>query len=229
MAILCFSTVEIMANLLLPSIFNSLAFFFILQSGDVFSAEKLPTRTAEHIVEQTCSACHGKDGNTDVSNFPRLAGQIAEYTAKQLHDYKYGGRPNPVMTPIAMSLNAQEREALSQYFEKQTLIPAYSNRPQKTLLGQKIFRGGVKERNVPACMSCHGPEGKGLKPLYPRIWGQNQGYVIEQFRILQMIDDPNLIMDDIAARLKKEEIESLAEFLAALRPTSSLVTNHNVQ
>ena len=35
-----------------------------------------------------CIACHGTDGNSLVSQFPKLAGQHAEYLAKQLHDFK---------------------------------------------------------------------------------------------------------------------------------------------
>ncbi len=212
---------------------SELLFFFMLKAKAAIPAEN-QRRTATQIVKQTCMACHGEDGNTDVSAFPRLAGQIAEYTAKQLHDYKHGGRPNPVMTPIATALSADEMQALGHYFEKQTLRPARTHDAEQALLGQKIFRGGIRERGVPACMSCHGPQGKGLKPLYPRVWGQNQGYVIEQFRILKMINDPNLIMDDIAARLKKGEIEALAEFLAGLRPgvtltnAQNLVTNHKI-
>jgi cytochrome c553 len=66
---------------------------------------------------QPCQACHGKDGNATVDpQYPRLAGQYADYLAKSLRDYKTGARKNAVMAGFANTLSDQDIEDLSAYY-----------------------------------------------------------------------------------------------------------------
>ncbi|MEY3107112.1 MAG: Cytochrome c4, partial [Pseudomonadota bacterium] len=51
----------------------------------------------EKIVTGVCAACHGVDGNSLVSMYPKLAGQHPEYITKQLTNFKVGDRRNPIM------------------------------------------------------------------------------------------------------------------------------------
>ena len=67
----------------------------------------------------TCAACHGADGNSTVAEFPRLAGQHADYIVKALRDYKSGARKDPVMAGFAAPLTDQDREDLAVYFASQ--------------------------------------------------------------------------------------------------------------
>ncbi len=66
-----------------------------------------------------CAACHGADGNSTNPAFPILAGQYQDYLMRALEDYKSGKRNNPIMTGIAASLSAQDREDLAAYFASQ--------------------------------------------------------------------------------------------------------------
>ncbi|HQR52990.1 MAG TPA: cytochrome c [Burkholderiales bacterium] len=66
-----------------------------------------------------CAACHGADGNSAAPDFPRLAGQQADYLAKALRDYKTGARKNAIMAPQAANLSAQDIADLAAYFSAQ--------------------------------------------------------------------------------------------------------------
>jgi cytochrome c553 len=66
---------------------------------------------------QMCAACHGPDGNTPMTpEFPKLAGQPADYLEKALRDYKKGARKNPMMMPMAQGLSKQDIKDLAAYF-----------------------------------------------------------------------------------------------------------------
>src|SRR5947208_1764328 len=70
---------------------------------------------------QPCAACHGADGQTTLDGqYPRIAGQYADYLAKTLHDYKSGARKNPVMAGFANTLSDQDIDDLAAYFSAQS-------------------------------------------------------------------------------------------------------------
>ena len=69
---------------------------------------------------QPCAACHGADGNKTLDQqYPRIAGQYADYLAKALKDYRSGARKNAVMAGFATTLSDQDVEDLSAYFASQ--------------------------------------------------------------------------------------------------------------
>ena len=68
---------------------------------------------------EVCAACHGADGNSATADFPRIAGQHADYLAKSIRDYKTGARKDPVMSGFANPLTPAEIENLSAYFAAQ--------------------------------------------------------------------------------------------------------------
>ena len=70
--------------------------------------------------QEVCAACHGPEGNSATADFPRLAGQYADYLAKALRDYKSGARKNPIMAGFAGPLAAQEIENLSAFYAAQS-------------------------------------------------------------------------------------------------------------
>jgi cytochrome c553 len=67
-----------------------------------------------------CAACHGADGNSATPDFPKLAGQNADYMVKALSDYKSGARKNPIMGGQVANLSKQDMEDLAAYFSSQT-------------------------------------------------------------------------------------------------------------
>ena len=63
-----------------------------------------------------CAACHSPNGAGLPSQYPRLAGQHADYTEAQLVAFRGGTRKNSVqMTDVAAKLNDKEIKAVSDY------------------------------------------------------------------------------------------------------------------
>jgi cytochrome c553 len=180
---------------------------------------------AQNIVTQVCAACHGADGNSMQPANPTLAGQYAEYTLKQLtnfkpHDAKPADRANPIMAGMVATLSADDMRNLAAYFEIQKRKPRAARDPQLVKLGQAIYRGGIASRGVAACTACHGPNGSGLPALFPRLAGQYVEYTIAQlkaFRVGERSNDPNRMMRALAEKLSDREIAALAEYIAGLR------------
>ena len=65
----------------------------------------------------TCAACHGPDGNTPLTpDYPKLAGQPADYLAKALRDYQSGARKNPLMSQMAQPLTKTDIKNVAAYY-----------------------------------------------------------------------------------------------------------------
>ena len=65
-----------------------------------------------------CAGCHGPAGAGMPSQYPRLAGQFAEYTAAQLKAFREGARandPNGMMRGVAARLSEREIRAVAEY------------------------------------------------------------------------------------------------------------------
>lgn len=179
-------------------------------------------------VAQTCAACHGLDGNATSTQFPKLAGQHADYIIKQLHDYrvakgaKHPARVNAIMNGIAATLTDEQIRDVALYYSRQTFKPGVALADQKTLkLGASIWMAGIPDRSVPACAACHGPAGEGIPSRYPRIGGQWQGYLeaqLQMFRNDSRTNSPE--MHDIASRMTDRQIAAVADYAAGLRAIS---------
>ena len=181
-------------------------------------------------VAQTCAACHGVDGNATSTEFPKLAGQHADYLVKQLHDYriakgaKHPARVNAIMNGMAATLTDTQIRDVALYYSRQTFKPGVAFADKKELkLGQAIWMAGIPDRAVPACVSCHGPGGAGMPSRYPRIGGQWLGYLeteLQMFRNDRRTNSPE--MHDIASRMTDKQITAVAEYAAGLRAPSEL-------
>lgn len=173
---------------------------------------------------QVCAGCHGADGNAVIPNYPKLAGQNAGYLLKQLENFKAGIRKNPIMSPQVASLKKQDMEDLAAYFSEQKRTLGAATDPAMRKLGQRIYRGGIEPKAVPACMACHSPNGAGNPPAkYPSLGGQHAGYVaktLEDFRSgargANPKDSAGAIMRDIAKRMNDREIKAVAEYVSGL-------------
>ena len=67
-----------------------------------------------------CSSCHGANGAGMPAQFPRLAGQHAQYTSDQLKAFRVGARandPNRMMRLTAIKLTDREIDAVAQYVQ----------------------------------------------------------------------------------------------------------------
>lgn len=176
------------------------------------------------IAAQVCATCHGVDGNSESGAFPKLAGQHAEYTVKQLNDFKtqpgakQPERKNDVMAPFAAVLSSQDVLDVAAYFASQQEKPGFAQDKAWVALGQRIWRGGIVEKGVPACAGCHGPAGAGIPVQYPRLAGQWSDYTAAQLNAFaQGTRRNNLPMSQIAARLSDHEIRAVADYISGLR------------
>src|SRR5688572_1895609 len=187
----------------------------------------------------TCAACHGLDGNPTDPQYPRLAGQSERYIAHQIALFKTGERNTgmaAVMKPFADALSAQDARDIGAYFATQkagagvaddTVIATGPNTGKKFFeVGQQLFRSGDKDRGIPACMACHGPDGAGNPgPAYPHIAGQQSAYTqrrLEEYRTGTTTQrDAHLfnVMATVAKQLSDEEIGSLSSYLQGLHPS----------
>lgn len=184
-------------------------------------AAKADPAQAQAIVTKVCAACHAADGNSVSPVNPVLAGQHAEYIAKQLADFKANkDRKNAVMLGMASALSPQDMQNLGAYFEAQKPKNRAAKDPALVKLGQQVYRGGIMNKGVAACASCHGPTGAGVPAQFPRVGGQYADYSVAQlqsFRAGERANDPNRIMRTIAARLSDGEIKAVSEYMAGLR------------
>jgi cytochrome c553 len=166
-----------------------------------------------------CAACHGTDGNSPLGMNPKLAGQAEKYLVKQLQDFKSKARDNAVMYPMASNLSDQDMADIAAYYSSQK-VQHTAVADQYIELAQKLYRGGDADRDVPACIACHGPQGNGMPAAgFPAVGGQHPEYTIttlKSFRDGKRANDENGIMRDIVAKMSDEQIEALANYLAGL-------------
>jgi cytochrome c553 len=174
-------------------------------------------KRAEQIVAERCSLCHGKGGESASAVYPRLAGQHAEYVARQLADFKSGKRKSETMKPQAETLTPEEMAALGAYFEKRKAGGRRAQDGELVAVGKYIFEQGNRYSGVPACASCHGPRGLGT-PQLPRLAGQHPRYVEDQLRQFNKRErtNDNAVMLSVASRLTELETHAVAEYVATL-------------
>ena len=180
---------------------------------------------ARDTVLKVCASCHAEDGNSTLPANPVLAGQHAEYTLKQLQNFrprdgKPAERANAVMAGMVASLSADELRNLAAYFELQKPKPRAARDPDLVSLGQAIYRGGVPSKSVAACTACHGPNGSGIPAQFPRLAGQFAEYTASQLRSFrggERANDPNRMMRAVAEKLSDREIAAVSEYISGLR------------
>jgi cytochrome c553 len=170
---------------------------------------------AKKIVSGVCFVCHGAEGESASEAFPRLAGQHAEYIAKQLDNFKSGKRQSSAMAGMVAKLTPEEMLALGKYFEKQT-VPVEP--PQDAALaesGRTLYHNGLPQSGVPACASCHGPQALGTAAL-PRLAGQHAAYIntqLKQFHQRERTND-NAVMHAVASKMSASQMAAVAAYLS---------------
>jgi cytochrome c553 len=169
-------------------------------------------------VAAVCQACHTADGSRGAPANPILQGQHAEYIAKQLAEFKSGKRNNAVMKGMATPLSDEDMKNVAAFYAGKQAKPGFAKNKDTVLLGEKIYRGGILERNIPACAGCHSPTGAGIPAQYPRIGGQHSDYTEAQlvaFRSGARGNAPTMVT--VASRMNDVEIKAVADYIAGLR------------
>ncbi|HEY4316046.1 MAG TPA: c-type cytochrome [Herbaspirillum sp.] len=165
-----------------------------------------------------CVSCHGAAGNSTITQNPRLAGQHDAYIMKELKDFKGGERNNPIMSPLAKLLTDDDIRNLAAYLSAQAPKSGAAKNEATLALGKQIYRGGIADKNVPACAACHGPNGAGIPAQYPRLAGQHQDYTVAELTNFRGGARNNSApMTTIAARLSDNEIKAVSDYIAGLK------------
>ena len=121
-----------------------------------------------------CCACHGPDGNSVNPVWPSIAGQHPTYIVNQLRAFKDGTRTEPLMLGQAMLLSDEDMRNLAVSFSAMTAATKVIADPSTLDYGERPYRGGIREHNTPACIACHGHNGRGNPAAcYPTINGQS--------------------------------------------------------
>lgn len=192
---------------------------------------------AKQKAAQVCAACHGADGNSFSPDWPKLAGQHPEYAVAQLKAFRCAATGNPkgcsgrtaagaaLMIGQAAALSDEEIDALAAFYAKQTAKPGQAD-PARLEAGERLYRGGRKTATgakviaIPACIACHGPDGRGNGPAkFPALAGQHANYLAAQLKAYRdgsRAGDANRVMRDIAQYLTDDEIATVASYIQGL-------------
>ena len=183
-----------------------------------------------------CVSCHGDNGNSIVSTFPKLAQQHSSYLIKQLQDFKKGTRKNPMMSSIAMGLTDDDMVDIAAYYADQEVsanqMPVLDDEDENKTTGNKtiqdliaqgsdLYRNGDLTREVSACIACHGPFGEGNKPAaFPVLKSQHADYLIKtltDFKSGARSNNPENMMHMIAKKMTDEEIKAVSYRISMMK------------
>jgi cytochrome c553 len=181
-----------------------------------------PNISGETLAMQVCSNCHGVTGNSKSPNFPNLAGQQEAYVVAQLSEFKAHSRQDPAgfeyMWGLSHNLTDKQIQQLAAHFaaQKPQREPV-EGKAERIEAGKIIFTGGISDKGVPPCASCHGPEGLG-NAAFPRIAGQHADYLVKQLTVFQRTDErpEGIVMKTVAHNLTRENIVNVADYLQAM-------------
>ncbi|EYC52301.1 cytochrome C [Hylemonella gracilis str. Niagara R] len=173
-----------------------------------------------------CVACHAADGNSAVAANPKLAGQHPQYLLKQLQEFKTGKRDNAIMKGFAAMLSDEDMVNISAWLATQKPKTGFATDQDLVQLGERIYRGGIPDRQIAACAGCHSPNGAGIPAQYPRLSGQHAAYTEAQLNAFRagaanakaggarLNSTP---MMQVAAKMNDREIKAVSDYIAGLR------------
>lgn len=167
---------------------------------------------------QVCVACHAADGNSTTPANPSLAQQHPEYLVKQLSEFKSGKRDNAIMKGFAGSLSDDDMRNVAYWLNEQKAKTGFAQDKDLVRLGERIYRGGIADRQIAACAGCHSPNGAGIPSQYPRLSGQHADYT--QAQVVAFRDGVrknSAQMSAVAAKLNDLEIKAVSDYIAGLR------------
>jgi cytochrome c553 len=165
-----------------------------------------------------CIACHGADGNSALGENPSLAQQHPEYLVKQLQEFKAGKRASAIMQGFAGMLSDEDMKNVAWWVAGNAAKPGAAENKDLVAMGERIYRGGIPDRNIAACAACHSPNGAGIPAQYPRLSGQHAQYTATQlvaFRDGVRLNSPQ--MTGVAAKLNDREIKAVSDYISGLR------------
>ncbi len=206
-------------------LFASLLIAAALVAPVVSAHANAPTKAAKPDVAKgeasftaVCAACHGADGNSGTPVNPKLAQQHPEYIVKQLQEFKSGKRANAIMSGMVAALSDDDMKNIAAWVGSKKAKTGFAKDKELVTLGERIYRGGIADRQIAACAGCHTPNGAGIPSQYPRLSGQHAEYSAAQLTSFRDGVRKNSVqMTQVAAKLNDREIKAVADYIAGLR------------
>ena len=165
-----------------------------------------------------CAACHGADGNSGSPANPKLAQQHPDYIVKQLQEFKSGKRANAIMSGMVAALSEDDMKNIAAYVGSKKAQTNFAKDKDLVVLGERIYRGGIADRQVPACAGCHAPNGAGIPAQYPRLSGQHADYTAAQLTAFRDgVRKNSAQMTGVSAKMNDREIKAVSDYIAGLR------------
>ena len=122
------------------------------------------------------------------------------------------------MKGFASALSDDDMKNIAYWVTTKKAKPGFAKDKALVTLGERIYRGGISDRQVPACAGCHSPNGAGMPSQYPRLGGQHAEYTAAQLTTFRDGGrNNNLQMTQVAAKLNDKEIRAVADYIAGLR------------
>ena len=181
-------------------------------------AAKVDPAKGQAISAQVCGACHTADGSRGSPANPILQGQHPEYLVKQLTEFKSGKRDSAVMKGMASTLSDEDMKNVAAFYAAKQAKPGTAKSKDLVTLGEKIYRGGIADRKVPACAGCHSPSGAGIPAQYPRLASQHADYTELQLKNFRDgVRKNNAVMTGVAAKMNDREIKAVSDYIAGLQ------------
>jgi cytochrome c553 len=166
-----------------------------------------------------CAACHGGDGQSTAEIFPSLAGQQKDYLVTQVTAFRDRARGDrdarAYMWGMATGLDDATIDQLATYYAALRPSPGTAASNPEIAAGEKIYKEGITERDIPACAACHGDHAEGNGPM-PRLAGQQEDYLSVQLGALASGARVNETMNPIAKTMTPAEIKAVAAYLSSL-------------
>ncbi len=163
-----------------------------------------------------CSSCHGPDGRSVSSTFPRLAGQQKDYIEAQLKAFRDKTRADPhaktYMWGMAARLSDPLIAGIADYYSSQKPVAGTPGNSPEAAAGAKIYTEGIAAESVPACKACHGDHAEGNSAI-PRLAGQHRAYIEAQLEAFASNARANEVMHDNSKGLTAEEIRDVAAYV----------------
>ena len=208
---------KLLASLLTAAVLAA-PVFSAFAAGDAPKVAKPDLVKGEASYTAVCAACHGADGNSAIAVKPTLAQQHPEYLVKQLQEFKSGKRNNAVMKGFATMLTDEDMKNIAYWVASKPAKAGFAKDKDLVTLGERIYRGGIADRNIAACAGCHSPNGAGIPAQYPRLSGQHADYTVAQLNTFRDGSRANSQqMTQVAAKLNDKEIKAVADYIAGLR------------
>ncbi|CAN7594714.1 c-type cytochrome [Bradyrhizobium sp. LjRoot220] len=186
------------------------------------SGQSLATSETMAPAVGACARCHGAgDGRPASSLVPILHGQPAEFIIASLQAYTSAQRASGIMQPVARALASDDFRRVADYYAALKAPPAPEGPTDASAIarGRTLAENGDPAARIPACAGCHGNEA--LK-TYPRLAGQNLGYLLNRLRLWKNGLAPGTageaIMAPIARALSERQIEDVAAYYASGDP-----------